>query len=64
MELTNMKSKRICVDFKQHVKDVVALEEKIKWANTPNMTIPQMKYPVSRKWKQTPLKAFINQMLA
>lgn len=44
-----MKSKRITVNLKAHIKSVVDLEEKIKWANTPNITIPDMNYKSSLK---------------
>ena len=39
--------KRITADIKGYIKTIVDLEERIKWASTPPVTIPDMKYPVS-----------------
>lgn len=51
--------KHIHVDFKQHVKDVVAIEERIKWASSETVVIPKdMKYPKSGL-KGASLKAFL-----
>ena len=38
---------RITTDIKGYIKTVVDLEERIKWASTPPITIPDMKYPTS-----------------
>jgi len=37
-------SKKITADIKGYIKSVVDLEERIMWAKTPEITIPDMKY--------------------
>lgn len=54
--------KHIHVDFKQHVKDVVAIEERIKWASSETVVIPEMNYPKSGL-KGASLHAFIRGIL-
>ncbi len=54
--------KHIHVDFKQHVKDVVAIEERIKWASSETVVIPEMNYPKSGL-KGASLHAFIKGIL-
>ena len=42
--------KHIHVDFKQHVKDVVDLEDRILWASSSTVVVPKdMKYPKTFK---------------
>lgn len=56
--------KKITVDIQAYIKSVVALEDKIKFAKSPAISIPKdMKYPESRVWKQAPLKAFVSGIL-
>lgn len=56
--------KKIAVNIPAYIKSVVALEDRIEWAKSPNVVIPKdMKYYPSGVWKQAPLKAFFSQVL-
>ena len=55
--------KHIHVDFKQHVKDVVDLEDRILWASSSTVVVPKdMKYPKTGL-KGASLHAFIRGFL-
>lgn len=55
--------KRITANIPEYIKSIVDKEEKILWASSPNLTIPQgMKYP-EIKFRPASLHAFIRSIL-
>lgn len=45
--MTRNPTKKITVNLKEHIKEVVALEDTIKWSKTKPIQIPKMNYPKS-----------------
>lgn len=53
--------KKITVNIPEYIQSVVDLEEKIKFAQSPNYQIPELKYP-QNKMKETPTHAFLKEI--
>ena len=54
--------KKIAVNIPEYIKSVVALEDRIQWANSSTVVIPKMNYPKSGL-KGASLHAFLRGIL-
>ena len=56
--------KKITVNIPAYIQSVVELENRVQWANSPDVTIPSMKYPQSSlKPNSAPLHAFLSSIM-
>lgn len=57
-------TKRITANIPAYVQSIVDLEDKIRWAKTPDHPVPKgLKYPTSKAWRPTARYAFLRQYL-
>lgn len=54
--------KKIVADIPRYIQSIVDLEEKIKFANSPDYQIPDLKYPQGRM-REAPTRAFLKEIL-